>query len=85
MASRLRERFRWLNSFNDDELIEISMCTLEEGDTQESETYFDISHPERGTFQGQPGKPVPEGSCYVSRGQVDERTWSKLTSQFRPR
>lgn len=85
MAQHLRDRFLWLNSFTDDELAEISMCKVEEGDTQGSELYFDISHPERGAFRGQPGKVVPEGSCYVGRSQVDEKLWNKLTSFHRGR
>ncbi|MDA8186523.1 MAG: hypothetical protein M0T85_00060 [Dehalococcoidales bacterium] len=82
IARRLKQRFSWLIAFSDDELRDISMCTLEEGDVQESDLYFDISHPERGAFKGQKGKTVPEGSCYVSRGQVDEKLWNKLVSHF---
>lgn len=85
IAEHLRERYQWLNSFTDDELREISMCKVEEGDPQEDELYFDLSHPEKGSFKGHPGRLVPEGSCYVARSQVDERLWNKLTSFFESR
>ena len=78
LGDELRKRFRWLTAFSDDELQKISMCKLDEGDPQEDDLYFDISHPERGTFRGQAGKVVPEGSCYVSRGQLSESVWNKL-------
>ncbi|MBI2953231.1 MAG: hypothetical protein HYY30_02880 [Chloroflexi bacterium] len=85
IAERLRQRYRWLSSFNDDELQEISICTLEEGETQSDEPYFDLSHPERGSFKGQQGQVVPEGSCYISRGQLPEKVWNKLVGSFRGR
>ncbi len=85
IAGRLRQRYRWLSGFTDDELREISMCKIEEGDIQDNELYFDLSHPERDAFKGHPGKPVPEGSCYVGRSQVDEKLWSKLIAQYRGR
>ncbi len=77
-ARLLKARFNWLNSFNDDELREITSCKLEEGDKQGSEMYFDLSHPERGHFKGQPGQPVPDGSCYVARSEVNQNLWNKL-------
>lgn len=82
MARRLRERYQWLNSFSDDELSKVSMCKLEEGDMQEAELYFDLSHPERGHFKGQPGKTVPQGSCFVAQSQVDNKLWNKLIGHF---
>src|SRR3974390_1276189 len=82
-AHRLKERYRWLNSFSDDELRDITSTKLEEGDKQGSEMYFDLSHPERGHFKGQPGQPVPEGSYYVARSEVNEKLWNKLVMSVR--
>ncbi|MBI4319722.1 MAG: hypothetical protein HY675_14635 [Chloroflexi bacterium] len=82
MASRLRERYQWLNSFTDDELTKVSTCKLEEGDVQQAEVYFDLSHPEWGHFRGQPGVPVPDGSCFVAQTQIDKNLWNKLVGQF---
>ncbi len=84
-ARRLKARFSWLNSFTDDELMEINSGKLEEGDKQGSDMYFDLSHPERGHFKGQPGQPVPEGSSYVARNEVNQNLWNKMVMSVRGR
>lgn len=78
-ARRLRDRFAWLNQFTDEELQQISFC--EAGASMvPGETYFDVSHPEMGTFVGQPGQLIPEGGCLVRKGTVPENVWTKLTA-----
>lgn len=75
-ATRLRERFDWLNSFEDDELGE--MVFLSEGETMRpGESYFDISNPERGEFEGT-GERADEGSRYIPRSDVPDEVWQKL-------
>jgi len=77
-AHRLRERFQWLNKFSDAELEQISFC--EPGsELQSDETYFDISNPERGSFTAHPGEAVPEGACLVTRKEIPDNLWHKLT------
>ncbi len=80
-AERLKNRFRWLQSFSDDELTQISYCTPGEimsGDEQ----YFDISHPERGVIQGEEGAPIPPDSCFVPKSEISHPLWDKLTGHF---
>ncbi len=80
-ADKLRERYKWLQSFSDEELSEICYCTPDEimrGD----EVYFDISQPERGIIQGEEGMRVPEGSCYVPRSEVRRDLWDKLVEPY---
>ena len=80
-AEKLKERFRWLQSFTDDELREITYCI--EGDSMSGEEqYFDISHPEQGVIRGSEGQGIPEGSCYVPRSEVPRHLWDKLVSPF---
>ncbi len=80
-AALLRRRFKWLGSFSDDELRQISFCA--EGETlSRDEQYFDLSHPERGVIGGDEQQTVPEGSCYVARSRLPATTWRKLTSFF---
>ncbi len=80
-AERLKSRFGWLQSFSDDELRQITYCASE--DTMRGdETYFDISHPERGLIEGRDGEQIPEGSCYVPRSEVPRNLWDKLTEPF---
>lgn len=77
-ARMLRQRFEWLTSFTDDELQELTICSEQEG-LKEGDTYFDLSHPERGPFQARVGESVPPGSCYVAKSMVSREAWSKLT------
>lgn len=80
-AEMLRRRFAWLRSLSDDELRRISFC--EEGDHLHSEEeYFDLSHPERGVFQGKDEETVPEGACFVGRHDVSPETWRDLTKLY---
>ncbi|MCL5959619.1 MAG: hypothetical protein M1358_09945 [Chloroflexi bacterium] len=81
-GSKLRKRFSWLNSFNDEELLKISLCTIDEGEKQANEDYFDLSRPELGAIRGRSGAIVPEGSCYISKGRVGEKLWNKLLNDF---
>jgi len=81
-AQKLRRRFSWLESFTDEELSKISMCTVDEGEKQADEEYFDISRPELGPIKGRRGAVVPEGSCYVSKKNVGEALWNKLVNGF---
>jgi len=78
-ARRLRDRFTWLNQFTDQELQEICFCATG-AEMRAGETYFDISHPELGPFEAEPGQIVPEGACLVQKGTVPERLWTKLIS-----
>lgn len=80
-ADKLKERFEWLQAFSDDELREISYCTTGEP-TRGDEVYFDISNPERGVIQGEPGGQIPEGSCYVPKSEIPQRLWDKLTGPY---
>ena len=76
-ATRLRERFAWLNSFEDNELGELVF--LSEGETMRpGEEYFDISNPERGIFGGN-GERADEDSRYVPRSEIPGGAWEKLT------
>lgn len=81
-AEKFRKRFNWLQNFTDEELRKISMCTVDEGEKQSNDEYFDLSRPELGPIRGRGGSLVPEGSCYVSRGQVDKELWNKLVDGF---
>jgi hypothetical protein len=74
----LRERYRWLQRFSDEELQQLSFCEAGEA-LCPGEKYFDISHPENGAFVARPGLLVPEGSCLVAQRDVSPRTWDKLT------
>ncbi|HLH73995.1 MAG TPA: hypothetical protein VKX96_11985 [Chloroflexota bacterium] len=78
-AKRLRERFDWLNRFSDEELQQISFCETG-AEMVPGETYFDISHPEKGAFVGQQGQLIPEGGCLVRKASVSNEVWNKLTS-----
>ena len=80
-ASKLKERFSWLQSFADDELGEVVF--LREGDTMHSnEEYLDISDPERGVFHGEDGERPPESSRYVPKSQVPRHIWDKLVGPY---
>lgn len=76
-AERLKQRFRWLQSFTDEELTKISMCEADEP-LQQGQEYFDLSSPERGPIPGDAGQRVPEGSCYVPRSSINSELWRKL-------
>jgi hypothetical protein len=76
-AEDLRRRFEWLNSFTDDELREISLCKLDVT-LQPGESYFDISHPERGVIPGEAGRELHEDCCVLAKSEVPDRIWSKL-------
>ncbi|HUX87438.1 MAG TPA: hypothetical protein VMW65_10585 [Chloroflexota bacterium] len=78
-AARLRARFEWLNRFSDEELQEISLCETG-AEMVSGETYFDISHPEKGPFVGLPGQLIPEGGCLVRKEAVPAGAWNKLTT-----
>ncbi len=80
-ANKLRERYDWLQSFSDDELREITYCSVGESMSGE-ESYFDISHPERGVIQGEPGEQIPEDSCYVPKSEIRQDLWDKLVGPF---
>ncbi len=76
-AQQLRQRFRWLQSFTDDELHEMSWCSagLE---LQPAEQYIDLSRPGRGVITVERPVRVRDGECYVSRTAVSDRVWRKL-------
>jgi len=74
-------RFQWLERFTDDELRRISYCT-EGTPLSVGGVYFDISHPELGPLTAQEAQSVPQGSCYVAREDVDEKTWINLIRPF---
>ncbi len=81
-ADKLKHRFDWLQSFSDDELREITYCTG--GETMSGEeVYFDISHPEQGVIQGEPGQRIPDDSCYVPKSEVKQDLWNKLVGPYR--
>jgi hypothetical protein len=75
----LRSRFKWLESFSDVELREISLCSEDE-ELEPGQEYFDVSHPERGVITANKGDRSPAGSCYVSRSSVSSQLWKKLVS-----
>lgn len=81
-AQKLRKRYTWLQSFSDQELHKITMCSLDEGERQANEEYFDLSRPELGPIRGRSGAVVPEGSCYVSKSQLNPALWNKLINGF---
>ncbi len=76
-ARRLQERFSWLNRFTDEEIQHLSFC---EAGAQfvAGETYFDISHPERGPFVASADDLIPTGGCLVRQRDVPPRLWEKL-------
>lgn len=75
----LKERFQWLNQFNDEELEQISLC--EAGAPMiPGDDYFDISHPEQGPFTGRAGEVIPEGACLLRKGAMSPATWNKLSN-----
>src|SRR5258708_7956228 len=77
-AQRLRHRFAWLQRFTDLEIQEISFC--EPGAAiRAGETYFDISHPEEGSFTADRDMTVDEGRCLVAKSAVSPRVWSKVS------
>ncbi len=82
MIQRLKRRYQWLQSFDDNELREISFCFDPGQELQEGEMYFDLEVPDRGVIRGRRGQKVENGHCYVSRGQVKEQTWEKLIRPF---
>ena len=82
MTNRLKRRYQWLQSFTDDELREISFCYDPGYSMKEGELYFDLEAPQRGIIRGQGGEKIPQGHCYVSKSQVKEETWKKLTKPF---
>ena len=80
-ASRLKERFTWLQSLTDDEWGEVVF--LRDDDVMHSnDYYFDISNPERGVFKGQDGEHPPEESRYVPKSEVPEHIWHKLVGPY---
>jgi len=83
VAERLRRRYSWLKDFNDDELRELSFCYDPGYELQEGELYLDLEAPERGIIRGRRGEKVQEGHCLVSKSQLKDRTWEKLTRPFR--
>lgn len=81
-ASKLKERFDWLESFSDDELRELMF--LREGEPMDArDEYFDISNPEMGILSGREGQSADEGSRYVPKSQVPRDVWEKLVGPFR--
>ena len=76
-SESLRRRFRWLESFTDDELRELNWCSAR-GELIPGEDYFDISRPERGAINVDLPTPVREGECCIPRSAVSERLWEKL-------
>ncbi len=81
-ATRLKNRFAWLNRFTDEELQKITLC--EQDDQLEAdEEYFDLNRPEQGMVRGVAGGRVPRDSCLVPRSKVTPETWAKLTSLAR--
>ncbi len=80
-ADALKNRFQWLQNFSDDELREITYCSTGES-TNSGEMYFDISHPEQGIIQGEPGGQIPEESCYVPKSEIPQHLWDKLVGPF---
>ncbi|MGQ9677407.1 MAG: hypothetical protein ACUVX1_17220 [Chloroflexota bacterium] len=85
MTDRLKTRYKWLQSFDDSELREISFCYDPGYEMQEGELYFDLEAPQRGVIRGQRGQKVESGHCYVSKSQLREETWKKLIQPFQPR
>ncbi|MCL4370882.1 MAG: hypothetical protein M1380_08230 [Chloroflexi bacterium] len=80
-ADKLKERYDWLQNFSDDELHQVTYCSS--GETMSGEeVYFDISHPERGVIQGEPGGQIPEDCCYVPKSEVRQDLWDKLVGPF---
>lgn len=82
MTNRLRQRYQWLQSFTDDELREISFCYDPGYPLKDGELYFDLEAPQRGIIHGRDGEKIQNGHCYVSKSQVKEETWKKLTQPF---
>ncbi|MGH2459376.1 MAG: hypothetical protein ACRDIY_10975 [Chloroflexota bacterium] len=78
-ARRLRDRFAWLNSFNDEEIGQISFCETG-AEMAPGDTYFDVSFPENGPFVGQPGQLIPEGGCLIQQRSVPASIWEKLVA-----
>lgn len=78
---RLKRRFAWLQSFDDETIGEISLCTEGE-ELAVGQFYFDISHPERGIIRGTKGGKVPDGSCYLERSKVRPRVWARLIKSY---
>ncbi len=79
LKEELRERYQWLQALSDHELREVSFCLMApKGQLKEGEKYFDVSHPERGIIVGRAGEVVPEGSCYVPRGEVPQDVWNRI-------
>ena len=73
----LRQRFRWLEQFTDEELRDISFCN-EGKPLVAGREYFDISHPERGVIVAGPNEKACEGTCLVARDDVSPHAWRKL-------
>jgi len=68
-----------LNRFSDEELQKISICETG-AEMVPGETYFDISHPESGSFVGLADQLIPEGGCLVRKAAVPKEVWNKLTT-----
>lgn len=73
----LKNRFKWLESFDDETLMDISYC-MREGELKAGEDYFDLNHPERGGFETTQGQHVPYGSCYVEKSRLRPGVWQRL-------
>lgn len=80
-ARKLKERFNWLESLTDDELGEV-VFLRSDATMHLSDTYFDISTPEQGVFQGRDGEHPPEGSRYVPKSEVPRHIWDKLVGPY---
>ena len=85
LKERLRRRYEWLQSFTDDELMEISLCYDPGYTMKEGELYFDLEAPQRGIIRGRAGEKVENGHCLVAKSDIRESTWKKLTQPFEKR
>jgi hypothetical protein len=81
-AEMLRSRFTWLQSIDDSTLAEISSCNVGE-QLQPGETYFDVSHPERGIIEGGTADRVPDEACFVAKSTTRPDAWDKLVRSFK--
>ncbi len=81
-ASKLKQRFDWLESFDNNELGEVVFLRGGE-QMRPDEEYFDISNPERGVFHGKQGETADESSRYVPKSEVPENIWHKLVAPFK--
>ena len=81
-ASKLKQRFDWLESFSDDELGQLVF--LQGGQPlKPDEEYFDISNPGMGVFHGSEGETASESSRFVPKSGVPDNVWHKLVRPFK--